>query len=92
MYYTTQFVAAKWYMRHAVLTTKFQRQLTEEPHLLSCIGSNICLYGSMYVSRGGRSNMPYANSFPLPCHFQGGGVRFWFWFWLASSPWSLALV
>ena len=25
------------------------------------------------IARGGRSNGPYADSFPLPCHFQGGG-------------------
>ena len=27
----------------------------------------------LYHPRGGRSNGPYADSFLLPCHFQGGG-------------------
>ena len=30
-------------------------------------------YKNWSSSREGRSNGPYADSFPLPCHFQGGG-------------------
>ena len=46
-------------------------------------------------ARGGRRNGPYAGSFPLPCHFQGGGTwggGGWVWWgdWIGLD-WSSAL-
>ena len=38
-----------------------------------CVCVCVCLCVCVCVSRGGRSNGPYADSLPLSDHFQGGG-------------------